>query len=424
MLGAVRSLPIVARLLATMLAGAVSLDPSRAADGHQAAAALPAAVAVSVRVAETAGATRLVFDLSAPVSVATAFTADPDRLVVDLPDVNFQIDPGAGRLDGRGVGIVKAFRFGTVAPGRSKIVVDLAAPAALRKAEVVSIAGGAPSRLTIDLVRADPTAFRAAATGDPADASQEPVVASPAPGDGRPVIVLDPGHGGIDPGAGGATGTVEKDVVMTFAQSLADKLAASGRYRIVLTRHDDSFVSLGDRVRIAREAGAALMISIHADMLSDASVSGATIYTASDQASDAEAGRLAAAENRADEAAGVSSVASNPDVSGILFDLARRETRTYAHQFQHNLTGYWAKIARLNRNPERSAGFRVLQAADVPSVLLELGYLSSEKDRAAMTSPAWRDKATGSVAAAVDTFFAARAPAPQTAAGTEPTVVR
>ena len=380
-------------------------------------------VAVSAHVTEAAGATRLVFDLSAPVSVATSFTASPDRLIVDLPDVNFQMDAKAGRLDGRGVGLVRGFRFGTVAHGRSKIVVDLSGPAALRKAEVASIAGGAPSRLTIELVRSDPSVFRSTA-GEGVLDRREQAPSALASREERPVIVVDPGHGGVDPGAGGTTGTLEKDVVMAFADALTAKLVAANRYRVVLTRRDDSFVSLGDRVRVARDAGAALMISIHADMLSDGSVSGATVYIASDQASDAEAARLAAAENRADETAGMTSAASNPDVSGIMFDLARRETRTYAHQFQRNLTGYWAKIARLNRNPERSAGFRVLQAVDVPSVLLELGYLSSDKDRASLTSPAWRDKASASIAAAVDSFFAARAAAPQTTAVADPSIVR
>ena len=163
-----------------------------------------------------------------------------------------------------------------------------------------------------------------------------------------------------------------------------------------------------DRVRCARDADAALFISIHADTLADASVTGATVYTASDRASDAEAAHVAAVENRADEAAGLEPGIKEPDVSDILFDLARRETRTYAHQFQRTLTGYWAKIARLNRNPERAAGFKVLQAPDVPSVLLELGYLSSDKDVKVLTSAEWRDKATASVASAVDAFFADR----------------
>ena len=227
-----------------------------------------------------------------------------------------------------------------------------------------------------------------------------------------PVVVIDPGHGGIDPGASGPSGVVEKDVVLGFATLLADKLQATGRYTVVMTRRDDTFVSLGDRVRAARDRGAALFVSVHADTLSaNAGVTGATVYTASDRASDAEAARVAETENRADAAAGLEAAPETPGVNDILFDLTRRETRTYAHVFQRTLTGYWRKIAQLNKNPERSAGFVVLKAPDVPSVLLELGYLSSDKDVQNLTSAAWRDTATGSVVKAVDAFFAPRQPA-------------
>ena len=202
------------------------------------------------------------------------------------------------------------------------------------------------------------------------------------------MVVIDPGHGGVDPGAAGVNGVIEKRSTFDFASALAEALSASGRYRVVMTRADDTFVSLGDRVKIARDAKAALFVSIHADTLREgADVTGATVYTASDRASDAEAARVAETENRADEAAGLESAPGRDAMSSdILFDLTRRETRTFSHAFQRTLAGYWQKIARLNKNPERSAGFRVLQAPDVPSVLLELGYLSSEKDVAALTS--------------------------------------
>ena len=214
------------------------------------------------------------------------------------------------------------------------------------------------------------------------------------------------------------SGAVEKDVVLLFASALAARLSAGDRYRVVMTRRDDSFVSLGDRVRVARDSDAALFISVHADTLSDGSVSGATVYTASDQASDAEAARVAATENQSDAAAGLDEAPrSAADVSDILFDLTRRETRTYAHRFQRTLTGYWAKIARLNRNPERSAGFKVLQAPDVPSVLLELGYLSSGQDVKSLESPDWRAKAVEGVSASVDAFFAGRVAPPSVPLG-------
>ncbi len=380
---------------------------TQASDRHD--AVIP--VAVAVRVTETAGVTRLVFDLSEAVAVYATLTEKPDRLIVDLPEVNFQIEPASGGLE---TGVVRAFRFGLFAPGKSRIVVDLSGPSALRRIDVASIAGGDPSRLTIELSRSDRQTFAAAIrTASPEHETTPPAALAVQPPnstlpDSRPVVVIDPGHGGIDPGASGVAGVVEKSVVLDFASALASRLSAGDHYRVVMTRRDDSFVSLEDRVRFARDADAALFISIHADTLADPSVTGATVYTASDRASDAEAAHVAAVENQADEVAGLAPGLKEAGVSDILFDLARRETRTYAHQFQRTLTGYWAKIARLNRNPERAAGFKVLQAPDVPSVLLELGYLSSDKDVKLLTSADWREKATASVASAVDAFFAGR----------------
>lgn len=376
------------------------------------AAGMP--VAVDARVSVVGGVTRLVVDLSAKAAVEAALTEAPDRLVLDLPEVNFQVDPAAGRLDPGGVGLIRAFRFGLFAPGRSRIVVDLGGPAALRRAEVASIAGGDASRLTVELVPTDRASFHAAARRPLPEGAASAVAVQPSGEDARPVVVIDPGHGGIDPGASGLSGAVEKDVVLLFSSALAAKLSAGDRYRVVMTRRDDSFVSLGDRVRVARDSDAALFISVHADTLSDGSVAGATVYTASDQASDAEAARVAATENQSDAAAGLDETPKAAvDVSDILFDLTRRETRSYAHQFQHTLTGYWAKIARLNHNPERSAGFKVLQAPDVPSVLLELGYLSSGQDVRSLESADWRAKAVEGVSASVDSFFAGRvAPTP------------
>ncbi len=378
-----------------------------------------APVAVAARATQSAGVTRLSVDLSRTVPIRAFVLDRPDRVVVDLPEVNFQIDPGTARLPPKGVGLIKAFRFGLFAPGKSRIVIDLGGPASLRKAVVEPIAGGDPSRLVIDLARTDRASFRAAVRREPppaAPVSDESAVPKP---DAKPVVVIDPGHGGVDPGASGVDGIPEKFVVFDFARALAAKLTAGGRYRVVMTRSDDSFVSLGQRVKIARDAGAALFISVHADTLSDPGVAGATVYIASDRASDAEAARVAAKENRADEVAGLEAAPDSRGVNDILFDLTRRETRTYAHLFQRTLVGYWEKIAHLNKNPERAAGFRVLQAPDVPSVLLELGYLSSRTDARMLTSPEWRDKATASVMASIDSFFGPRqAPA---AVGTDAT---
>jgi N-acetylmuramoyl-L-alanine amidase len=255
------------------------------------------------------------------------------------------------------------------------------------------------------------------AAAAPPQAAQEPSrqtgpSAPPAGASPKPVIVLDPGHGGIDNGAMGRDHAVVKFLVLDFARALAAKLREGGHYRVVLTRDDDVFVPLGARVRMARDLRAELFVSLHADALAGggASVQGATVYTVSERASDAEAARVAEHENKADSAAGVKAREDASDVSDILFDLTRRETRAFSHVFAHSLSEYWKVAARLNKNPRRSAGFVVLKAPDVPSVLLELGYLSNDSDASDLSSPAWREKAAAQVAQAIDAFFASRQP--------------
>src|SRR6185437_3904378 len=176
---------------------------------------------------------------------------------------------------------------------------------------------------------------------------------------------------------------------------------------VVMTRVGDQYVSLEDRVAKARAAGAALFVSIHADTLREsAGVSGTTVYTCSDRASDAEAQRIAERENDADREAGEAPKAADPGVADILFDLKRRETRAYAHLFSHGLVARLGAAGALNHNPERSAGFVVLKAPDFPSVLVELGYLSNAQDVANLESPQWRDKTAQAMREAIDGFFA------------------
>jgi len=222
-------------------------------------------------------------------------------------------------------------------------------------------------------------------------------------------VTIDPGHGGVDTGALGRDHAVEKFLVLEFAKVLGAKLREGDHFRVVFTREDDSFVPLRERVKLARRLGAGLFVSLHADALGGdgAGVQGATVYTVSDRASDAEAARVAEHENKADAAAGVEAKEDASDVNDILFDLTRRETRAYSHVFSHSLAEYWKVAARLNKNPSRSAGFVVLKAPDVPSVLLELGYLSNDADAADLSSPEWRQKAASQVARAIEGFFAA-----------------
>ncbi len=369
-------------------------------------------VAVAARIADDGDTAKLSFDLSGRVEASAHAMANPDRIVVDLGEVNFQLDPAVGRVASRrSDSIVKAFRFGLFGPGKSRVVVDLARPACVVKVETTPIAkGSAPSRLFIELKRCEARVFASAARLTATSAVNPPDPSEDTERDaasGPPVIVIDPGHGGVDGGAYGVGGAVEKTIVYDYALELERRLEAQNRFKVVLTRHGDEFVSLEDRVRIAREANASLFLSIHADALGEAAdVSGATVYTCSERASDAEAARIAERENAADMAAGAEPKAEAAGVADILFDLKRRETRAYAHIFSRGVVDQLRGAARLNRNPERSAGFVVLKAPDFPSVLVELGYLSNAQDVQAMNSPDWRAKTASAMANAIDRFFA------------------
>jgi N-acetylmuramoyl-L-alanine amidase len=363
-----------------------------------------APVAVGARLSQDDEEAKLVFDLSRAVDASASALASPDRIVVDMPEVNFQLD-----LAGNGMGaipnvsIVKGFRFGLLAPGRSRIVVDLAHAACPVEVSARPIVEGEPAaRLTIALKACDPSAFAALARSSIISTTSKP----PAAARSQPVIVLDPGHGGTDSGARGLRGIEEKTLVFDFCTELKRQLDETERYTILMTRYGDQYVDLDDRVAIARKANASLFISVHADTLSeDASVSGSTVYTLADRASDAEAARIAARENAAGVGLGRARQ-GNPDVADILFDLKRRETRTYGHIFSRGLVDDLRAAAKLNHNPERSASFIVLKAPEFPSVLVELGYLSNAQDVQSLASPEWRTKTAAAVVKAIDAFFA------------------
>ncbi|MGH6797252.1 MAG: N-acetylmuramoyl-L-alanine amidase [Roseiarcus sp.] len=364
-----------------------------------------APVAVGVRLSQDETAAKLVFDLSRPVDASASALAAPDRIVVDMAEVNFQLDPSVGRVGALpNASLVKGFRFGLLAPGKSRIVIDLARAACPAQVFARPIVEGEPAaRLTIELKPCDPSAFAALVRSSAVSAASAPPAAAPA----QPVVVLDPGHGGVDSGARGLGGVQEKTVVFGFCAELKRQLDATKRYAIVMTRDGDQYVDLDDRVAIARKANASLFISVHADTLSeDANVSGSTVYTVADRASDAEAARIVARENAADSGPGGGSRLDNPDVADILFDLKRRETRTYAHVFSRGLVDNLRGAAKLNHNPERSAGFVVLKAPEFPSVLVELGYLSNAQDVQSLASPVWRSKAAAAMVKAIDAFFA------------------
>ncbi len=376
-------------------------------------------VASAVRVEMEGPVTRLIFETSVRVDAEAYVMSNPDRVIVDLPEISFQLPSTAGQAEPAPRGkklppkTVTSFRFGQFALGKARIVIDLGRPAVVKATHAVPRIGGFD--LIIEMQDADAAIFAQAVKRATQEAVAREILADGpkrnerSAGAGLPVIVIDPGHGGIDVGAQAVGNVQEKDIVFDFAKSLRMQLERTGRYRVVMTRNGDSFVPLGERVKTARDANADLFISIHADILSDPQgVSGATIYTVSDKASDREAARLAEKENLADSVAGLEGIDDVGDVSDILFDLTRRETRTWSHAFARTLVNYWGEAGPLNKNPHRSAGFRVLKAPDVPSVLLELGYLSNARDTAALTRPEWRGKAAEATVKAVDAFFANR----------------
>jgi N-acetylmuramoyl-L-alanine amidase len=424
---------------ALLCAAALALSDAPTAHAQNQSPPTGYPVASDARLAGDAKQTRFVLDLDRTVQFRAFALPDPYRVVVDMPQVNFRLPAAAGTT---GRGLVKAFRYGLVMPGGSRIVIDLAGPAKVANSYVLDSANGQPPRLVLELEEVDRATFAQAQQAQNAQQTQgaqqglsqglevrpemksatpdahvavagpqtAPAPAPPqpaAPPDPRPVIVIDPGHGGVDNGTQSGT-EVEKNVVLAFGLALRERLEKSGKYRVVMTRDDDTFIPLGDRVKVARNQSAALFISIHADALpkGEGDAQGATIYTLSDKASDAEAQRLADAENRADAIAGVNLTDEPTDVADILFDLAQRETRTFSNRFARLLMGEMKTTARMHKHPLKSAGFRVLKAPDVPSVLVELGYVSNKSDMENLVSEGWRSRIVGSMAKAVDVFLA------------------
>jgi N-acetylmuramoyl-L-alanine amidase len=407
-------------LCAAALLCAEPIGPS-AAEGPPpspvAAAELP--VVSDARLAGDAKQTRFILDLDKTIAFRAFALADPYRVVVDIPQVTFLLAPGTGNA---GRGLVKAFRYGLVMPGGSRLVFDLTGPAKIANSYVLEAANGQPPRLVLELEEVDRTNFVQLLSSEnrpelkPTIAEAKAAVAVPNaakqsadPPDTRPLIVIDPGHGGIDNGTQ-SNGEMEKNLVLGFGLALRDRMEKSGKYRVIMTRTDDTFIPLNDRVKIARNQSAALFVSIHADALPrhEGDAQGATIYTLSDKASDAEAERLADAENKADAIGGVNLTDEPTEVADILIDLAQRETRTFSNRFARLLMGEMKTTVRMHKHPLKSAGFRVLKAPDVPSVLVELGYVSNKGDLEHLVSENWRTKTVGSMAQAIDAFFGKR----------------
>ena len=382
---------------------------------HAFSAHAAAAKVIGARVAGDDERTRFVFDLDSQVKPAISGLSRPFRLIIDLPEVEFQLPDGAGT---RGRGMVTTWRFGLFAPGKSRVVMDLSGPVRVDKTFFLPAVDDQPARLVIDLVKSTPEDFDAFVLssrgadkkkGAKKTPKTDRVVGAAKRGD-KPLVVLDPGHGGIDNGATGVGGTLEKAIVLNFANLLKEKLEKSGLYDVHLTREDDTFISLSRRVEIGHELEADLFISIHADSVRRGRkfARGATVYTLSDKASDQLSAELAEVENMSDIIAGVELEEEPTDVTDILLDLAKRETRSFSNYFAKTLVTELKSAVRLINNPHRSAGFRVLKAHDVPSVLVELGYLSNEHDEKLLNTEEWRERMANAMSDAIHGFFRPR----------------
>ncbi|MBN8995999.1 MAG: N-acetylmuramoyl-L-alanine amidase [Rhizobiales bacterium] len=369
-----------------------------------------APVMTDVRMVGDAKRTRFVADLSANVEVTIFSLPDPYRVIVDLPEVTFRVPEGTGD---NGRGLIKAFRYGQISPGKSRIVIDAGGPVAVDKSFVVPPSGGQPARLVIDVVPTSRKAFLDTAkawrekeeVAAAAQRDRELVVPEKPPG-GKLAIVLDPGHGGIDNGTHGATGIHEKDITLAFSKILGQKLVDTGLYDVFYTRTDDSFVSLSDRVNFARAHHADLFLSIHANSFPVKSVRGTTIYTVSDQPSDKMVADIASMENQSDALAGIDVDKKDlGEVKDILLDLTRRETRNFGVVFAQNLVNELKGSTRMFKVPHQQAAFIVLEAPDIPSAMIELGFVTNKDDEKLLLSDDWRQKAAGSVVNAVARFF-------------------
>ena len=372
-------------------------------------------VVIGLKLTETAQNTRFAIELSDPVDVRVYTLTNPNRVVIDMPDVLWRAGDDA-RPTGRRA--VKSYRYGQFRRGNFRFVVDLNTPVKVEAPQLVAPEEGFSFRLMIDLTPSTREDFVAAAGWPRASttvtASAAPP-ASPSPpasrGEaGKRIVVIDAGHGGIDPGTQGRGGVREKDLVLGVARELRKALEATGRYRVQLTRDTDVFIPLRERVNIARAAHAELIVSLHADSNDHKDIRGASVYTLSEDASDREAATLAEKENMSDVIAGVDLSGENSPVASILIDLAQRDTMNRSVRFAERVLTVLPRATMVRpTSPHRSAGFAVLKAPDIPAALVELGYLSNSADEAEMSKPGWRVKVSGSLVAAIDGHFSAEA---------------
>ena len=404
--------------------------------------------------------TRMVLEISEFSKFRTFVLDNPYRLVIDLPTYHWNVK----NISKPSTSGVKAIRQGNLQPGISRIVVDLDQPMLIKNAFLLRANAGAPDRLVIDFAKTTTAGFnqgkdrihgllevssqkagshskntsRASATANPpappippnAEKSR-PLVQSASSGMAmpgykpptekggnymrapvppavaeKPLIIIDAGHGGVDPGAIGSNGVFEKHITLAAARELQRALNATGRYQAELTRNSDKYLKLYQRVSIARKKKADLFISLHADTVGKSNVTGASIYTLSEKSSDAQTEKLAARENKADLIAGVDLSTEDEEVASILVDLTMRDTMNQSKFFANTIVSQMdnSGLKTLER-PHRYAGFAVLKAPDIPSVLIELGFLSNRREAERLSTPAYRQQIIRALIKGIDGYF-------------------
>lgn len=389
----------------------------------------------NVRFGTHPGSNRVVIELDKTADFRAFVMNNPNRIILDMPSFAWKV----GEIPKPSGVPIKDVRFGDLGGGLSRIVIETASPVIIQAAFMLPRKDETPSRLVLDFKTTNPEVMTAALSQvygplqggpPPATAPKEqpaplkpgrkeafapsaptPPLSKPSPPaqppakKQKPLIILDPGHGGQDPGAYGANGAYEKNITLAVAQELKRQLEESG-YRVKLTRSTDIFIPLRGRVDFARKNGGDLFISLHADSIRDEKVTGASVYTLSETASDAETAKLAERENKSDLIAGIDLSGQEADVANILLDLATRDTMNQSKFLANTVVGSLRGrgISVLER-PHRSAGFAVLKAPDIPSILVEMGYLTNRSEVARLSSPEHRRKIAAALKASVDAYF-------------------
>ncbi|GLQ56678.1 N-acetylmuramoyl-L-alanine amidase [Devosia nitrariae] len=399
------------RLLVTLLAVlALSLAFCMQPSAQAQEADLPSVR--DARVSTTSERARLVLDLSDTSEFALVSLDEPQRLAIDVRAADISVSqpsPPAGE------GLIASYVIEQAAPDRVRTTLTLSGPAQVQQAYVLDPFEDQPARLVVDIIPATAEVFAENVARDRAasqTAQQAAVPQAPTePGgsniatDTRPLVVIDPGHGGIDSGAETASGVKEKDIVLAFSLRLQEILVESGRFDVALTRESDVFLRLEERVALARSNKADMFISIHADSFQQPEIRGASVYTRDENATDVLDKVLADQENKTDIIAGFAVPQMAPQVVDILVDLMRREMRVQSFMAAQSIIHQLEPSVQLRRFPVRQADFFVLQAPDVPSVLVELGFLSNSSDIENLMQSDWRDRTAEAIARGISTYF-------------------